>query len=87
MNTEQLHMTNPFIQKIGYENKEFARIDWYDTDGIQVHHTFCYDEEEVEIAYFNYLMHGSIYSEWHPKVVLIGKPIHKSAVSVCNPAS
>ncbi|MGN7478990.1 hypothetical protein ACTHOQ_14165 [Solibacillus silvestris] len=80
-------MTNPFIDRIGYENNEFARIDWYDENAIKVHHTFCYDEDDVETAYYNYLMPGSIYSQWHPKIIFMSKPIQREAASISCRAS
>lgn len=67
-------MPEQYIHKIGYENKEFARIDWYNDNAEQVHHTFCYDEAEVEANYYNHLSPASPYAKWHPKVVLIGEP-------------
>lgn len=80
-------MNNPFIDCIGYENKEFARIDWYNDNAEKVHHTFCYDEAEVEANYYNHLSPASMYSQWHPKVVLIGVPLQYEAVNVCKQAS
>ena len=80
-------MNEQYLHKIGYANKEFARIDWYDDNAEQVHHTFCYDEEEVEANYYNHLSPASPYAKWHPKVVLIGEPAQYKVVNVCHRAS
>lgn len=78
---------NEYIEEFGYgQSTEIAEIEWY-KDGVQVHHTLCYDEEEVMQTYFFHLMPGSPTYGWEPRIIFKGEPVRYEGAAVCKKVS